>query len=128
MGNLMTGTQVSTYTQYSYETTAAPVSAVTANFQIQGDAQGTVMVDDASVKLRYAANDPIPDINASVPPSTTQLQWTRPAPRTGGTVTVDVWFGTSIAGMTKVVSNQAVDSWTISPPLSGFEPSLLLAC
>jgi hypothetical protein len=120
--NLMSGVEVSTYTQYSYTTTAAPAGAVTADFQIQGDALGTVMVDDASVKLRYAANDPIPDINASIPPSTTQLQWTRPAPRTTGPVTVDVWFGTSIVGMTKVVSNQAVDSWTISPPLSGSNP------
>jgi len=120
--NLMSGSQVSTYTQYSYETTAAPAGAVTANFQIQGDSQGSVMADDASVKLRYAANDPIPDINASFPPSNTQLQWTRPAPRTSGPVTVDVWFGTSIGGMTKVVTNQAVDSWTISPPLSGSNP------
>jgi hypothetical protein len=120
--NLMTGPQVLTYTQYSYTTTAAPVGAVTANFQIEGDASGTIMVDDASVKLRYAANDQIPDINTTVSTSTTQLHWTRPAPRSGGTVTVDVWFGTSIAGMTKVVSNQAVDSWTISPALSASIP------
>jgi len=121
--NMMIASRVSTYTQYSYTTSAAPTGAVTANFQIQGDSQGSVMADDASVKLRYAANDPIPDINASSPPSTTtQLQWTRPAPRTSGPVTVDVWFGTSIGGMTKVVSNQAVDSWTISPPLSGSIP------
>ncbi|MFA5293337.1 MAG: LamG-like jellyroll fold domain-containing protein [Phycisphaerae bacterium] len=117
-GGLMSGVQVATYTQYSYTTSAAPAGAVTANFQIEGDSQGTVMVDDASVKLRYAANDPIPDNNTSVPPSTSQLQWTRPAPRTAGPVTVDVWFGTSIGGMTKVVDNQAVDSWTITPALS----------
>lgn len=109
--------QVTAWTQYSYTTTAAPSNAATANFQVEGDVSGTVMVDDASVKLRYAANDPVPDINVSVPPTTTQLHWTRPAPRSTGTVTVDVWFGTSIAGMTKVVNNQAVDSWTISPAL-----------
>jgi hypothetical protein len=121
--NMMLGYEVSTYTQYSYTTTAAPAGAVTADFQIEGDPSGSIMVDDASVKLRYAANDPIPDVNASVPPSTTtQLQWTRPAPRTSGPVTVDVWFGTSIGGMTKVVNNQAVDSWTISPPLSSSNP------
>jgi hypothetical protein len=114
-GTLISGVQVPTYTQYSYTTTAAPAGAMWGSFQIEGDSQGTVMVDDASVKLRYAANDPIPDINASVPPATAQLQWTRPAPRTAGPVTVDVWFGTSIGGMTKVVNNQAVDSWTITP-------------
>ncbi|MCE5339973.1 MAG: PKD domain-containing protein [Planctomycetaceae bacterium] len=122
-GTLISGSQVATWTQYTYTTTAAPAGAMWGTFQIEGDAQGTILADDVSVKLRYAANDPVPDINASVPPATAQLQWTRPAPRSSGTVTVDVWFGTSIAAMTKVVSNQAVNSWTISPALSTLSAS-----
>jgi hypothetical protein len=123
-GTLISGVPVSTWTQYTYTTTAAPAGAVWGSFQIEGDAQGTILVDDASVKLRYAANDPVPAINASVPPATTtQLQWARPAPRSSGTVTVDVWFGTSVETMTKVVSNQAVDAWTISPALSSLSAS-----
>ncbi|MEN6385135.1 MAG: LamG-like jellyroll fold domain-containing protein [Phycisphaerales bacterium] len=117
-GTLISGSEVPSWTQYSYVTSAAPANANTCNFQIEGDAQGTIMIDNASVKLRYAANDPVPDNNTSVSPTTTQLHWTRPAPASSGTVTVDVWFGTSIASMTKKIDNQAVDSWTISPALS----------
>lgn len=117
--NIINGSESSDWTQYSLGPVVAPLLSVKANVQIYGEARGSVLFDDCSFFLTYAANDPIPDINVVVSPSTTtQLSWARPAPRTTGPVTVDVWFGPSIGEMTKVVNNQAVDSWTITPPLS----------
>jgi hypothetical protein len=81
---------------------------VWGSFQIEGDAQELFWLYDCVGKTALCRQTLCRQLNASVPPATTtQLQWTRPAPRSSGTVTVDVWFGTSDETMTKVVSNQA---------------------
>jgi len=56
---------------------------------------GSINWDDVSVTYRYGASNPEPANGAIdlVPFEVTVLSWDRPAPRQGGTILCDVWFG-----------------------------------
>ena len=65
--------------------------------------------------------DPSPDDGATVPAGDVELSWTNLPPNVGGTVYVDVWFGTDpISDFTKVDTAGAnTTSKTVSAPVAG---------
>jgi hypothetical protein len=117
------GSISSVWTKYSISGVTVPAGAVTANVQIFGESQGSMLFDDASVFFTYAANDEQPaDGVFANPTTTTQLSWTRPQPRNGtGTIYCDVWFGTDPAMTgtnTKILSHTAANSVAVSLALN----------
>lgn len=117
------GVVSSVWTKYSLGPVTVPSGCVNTNVQIFGEAQGTMLFDDASVFFTYAANDEQPaDGTFASLITTTQLSWTRPAPRDGTSpVYCDVWFGTDpeMPGTnTKILSHQAVDSVAVTLALN----------
>ena len=117
------GSVSSVWTKYSISGVTAPAGAVNANVQVFGEAQGTMLYDDASFFFTYAANDEEPaDGDFANPTTTTQLSWTRPEPTDGtSTIYCDVWFGTdpNMPGTnTEILSHTAADSVAVSLSLN----------
>jgi len=108
-------------------TVTAPPTAVTGRVfmgmtvgSIGPDAHiGSINWDDVSVTYRYGASNPEPANGAInlVPFEVTALSWKKPAPRQGGTILCDVWFGTdpNMPGTnTKILDKQDANSVAIS--------------
>jgi hypothetical protein len=108
-------------------TRTAPFPAVTCRVfmgmtagSIGPDAhRGSINWDDVSVTYPYGASNPEPANGAIdlVPFEVTALSWDRPAPRQGGTILCDVWFGTdpNMPGTnTKILDKQDANSITFS--------------
>ncbi|HBG27884.1 MAG: hypothetical protein A2Y10_07270 [Planctomycetes bacterium GWF2_41_51] len=121
--DITSGVPLSYWDKKEISAVVVPEGAVQANIQMFGEYNGSVLFDDASVFFTYAANDEQPaDGTFASPVTTTQLSWTRPAPRNGtDTIYCDVWFGTDpvMPGTnTKILSHTAADSVAISPVLN----------